>query len=155
MECQPGFFKDVFENLVLQLANNLNMPDCALMMDAMAIRKQVIYDKTSCQTRKHCHTKCFTIVRDVGTGGPERPWPHHFLVNYVKVLLSNSKVPFPGAKLPLPNPKVPFLHNSCAQVYFFCITYDEIQNNVSHHGFLCRSGVSNLRPLEQTFVALN
>ena len=46
VECEPGFLKDVLENLALQVANNINMSDCALMMDAMAIRKQVIYDKT-------------------------------------------------------------------------------------------------------------
>ena len=46
MECESGFFKDVLENLALQVANNINMSDCTLMMGAMAIRKQVIYDKT-------------------------------------------------------------------------------------------------------------
>eukprot|EP00795_Rhopilema_esculentum_P001042 gene1042-15371_t len=45
VNCEPGFFKDVLENLAAQLANNTNMSDCALMIDAMAIRKQVIYDK--------------------------------------------------------------------------------------------------------------
>ena len=46
MECEPGFLKDVLENLALQVANNINMFDCTLMMDAMAVRMQVIYDKT-------------------------------------------------------------------------------------------------------------
>ena len=47
VECEPGFLKDVLENLAPQVANNPNMSDCALNMDAMAIRKQVIYDKTN------------------------------------------------------------------------------------------------------------
>ena len=45
VNCEPGFFKDVLENLAAQLANNTNMSDCASMIDAMAIRKQVIYNK--------------------------------------------------------------------------------------------------------------
>ena len=47
VECEPGFLKDVLENLASQVANNPNMSDCALIMDAMAIRKQDIYDKTN------------------------------------------------------------------------------------------------------------
>ena len=46
LECEPKFLKGVLENLALQVANNINMSDCALIMEAMAIRKQVIYDKT-------------------------------------------------------------------------------------------------------------
>ena len=47
VEYEPGFLKDVLENLVPQVANNPNMSDCALIMDAMAIRMQDIYDKTN------------------------------------------------------------------------------------------------------------
>ena len=35
-------------------------------------------------------------IRDIGTGGPEGPWPLQFLANYEKVPLQNQKMPLPN-----------------------------------------------------------
>ena len=44
VNCEPGFHADVLQNLSEQLQKSPEMSDCALMIDAMAIRKQVLYD---------------------------------------------------------------------------------------------------------------
>ena len=44
VNCEPGFHQDVQKHLSEQLETTPTMIDCTLMMDAMAIRKQVLYD---------------------------------------------------------------------------------------------------------------
>ena len=44
VNCEPGFHADVLQNLLEQLRKRPEMSDCALMMDGMAVRKQVLYD---------------------------------------------------------------------------------------------------------------
>ena len=44
VNCEPGFHADVLQNLSEQLQKRPEMSDCALMMDGMVVRKQVLYD---------------------------------------------------------------------------------------------------------------
>ena len=44
VNCEPGFHQDVLKHLSEQLETTPTMIDCTLMMDAMEIRKQVLYD---------------------------------------------------------------------------------------------------------------
>ena len=44
VDCEPGFHADVLQNLSEQLQKRPEMSDCALMMDGMVVRKQVLYD---------------------------------------------------------------------------------------------------------------
>ena len=45
VNCEPGFLSEVFRDLEKQNESKPDMVDCALLIDAMAIRKQVIYDQ--------------------------------------------------------------------------------------------------------------
>ena len=45
VNCEPGFLSEVFRDLEKQSESKPDMVDCALLIDAMAIRKQVIYDQ--------------------------------------------------------------------------------------------------------------
>ena len=44
VNCEPGFHGNVLQNLSEQLQKRPEMSDCTLMMDGMAVRKQVLYD---------------------------------------------------------------------------------------------------------------
>lgn len=45
VNCEPGFLSEVFADLKRQVSNDIDMSDCALLLDGMAIRKQIIYDQ--------------------------------------------------------------------------------------------------------------
>ena len=44
INCEPGFLSEVFQDLQKQIEKNSDISDCALLIDGMAIRKQVLYD---------------------------------------------------------------------------------------------------------------
>ena len=44
VNCEPVFHREVLSNLAQQMSKDPSMTDCTLMVDGMAIRKQVLYD---------------------------------------------------------------------------------------------------------------
>ena len=44
VNCEPGFLHEVFQDLKFKSIQDPNTSDCCLIIDAMAIRKQTIYD---------------------------------------------------------------------------------------------------------------
>ena len=44
IDCEPGFISEAFHSLAKIIESSPEKKDCALMLDGMAIRKQVIYD---------------------------------------------------------------------------------------------------------------
>ena len=46
MNCKPGFLSEVLEHLRVQTDQNPAMIDCALIIDSMSIRKQIIYNRS-------------------------------------------------------------------------------------------------------------
>ncbi|CAB4001495.1 THAP domain-containing 9 [Paramuricea clavata] len=61
VNCEPGFFKEVFTALASKVSRDAIKKDCCLIIDAMAIRKQTIWD-----TKKDCYAG----FADYGQGGP-------------------------------------------------------------------------------------
>ena len=47
VQCEPGFFKDVFSYLKETAGSDVNYKECALIIDAMAIKTSIINDKTT------------------------------------------------------------------------------------------------------------
>lgn len=47
VNCDPGFFKDVFKHLGNQAANDSNVRDCALIVDGMSIKSSTVFDRSS------------------------------------------------------------------------------------------------------------
>jgi hypothetical protein len=45
VNCQPGFLSEVFAHLKEMVTGNSGVSDCALFIDSMSIRKQIIYDR--------------------------------------------------------------------------------------------------------------
>lgn len=43
-KCEPGFIEDAFTSLSSQISNSPNNKDCCLVVDAMAIRKQMLWN---------------------------------------------------------------------------------------------------------------
>ena len=46
VNCKPGFLSEVLEHLRMQTDQNPAMSDCALIIDSMSIRKQIIYNRS-------------------------------------------------------------------------------------------------------------
>ena len=46
VDCEPGFLSEAFDDLQRQSTENMDMSDCALLVDGMSIRKQILYDYT-------------------------------------------------------------------------------------------------------------
>ena len=44
MECEPGFLKEAFQSLASEMSNSAAKKDCCLIIDAMTIRKQTVWD---------------------------------------------------------------------------------------------------------------
>ncbi len=44
VSCEPGFFKEAFTGLASEVSHDAIKKDCCLISDAMAIRKQTIWD---------------------------------------------------------------------------------------------------------------
>ena len=45
VNCEPGFFSEVFQDLNIKITKNQEKwSDCALLLDGMSIRKQILYD---------------------------------------------------------------------------------------------------------------
>ena len=43
VNCEPGFLSEAFANLQRQSEENVDMSECALILDGMSIRKQILY----------------------------------------------------------------------------------------------------------------
>ena len=55
INCEPGFFTEVFSVLQKKVEIVKDYTDCCLMIDGMAIRKQMIYDKVNCKYAEFKH----------------------------------------------------------------------------------------------------
>ena len=44
MECEPGFLKEAFQSLASEVSHSPEKKDCCLIIDAMSIRKQTVWD---------------------------------------------------------------------------------------------------------------
>ena len=61
VNCEPGFFKEAFTALASEVSRDAIKKDCCLVIDAMAITKQTIWDPKK---------DCYAGFVDYGQGGP-------------------------------------------------------------------------------------
>ena len=61
VNCEPGFFEEAFNALASEVTRDVINKDCCMIIDAMAIRKQTIYEPKQ---------DCFVGFVNYGEGGP-------------------------------------------------------------------------------------